>query len=750
MRRGVLALIAIAVAASGAHATKTKLSKNNLLSVVTPTRQAPARAHPFVNLIVLFGSLSDGTPADPSTFHAHIGRQDITDRFEPYLDATGHQIGLRTKLDPSMLKLSRRPRNHVRLSIQSAKVSGTKGKGSRVAYVDRLRFGAVEAPDSPPDCVGNADTEVVLPGVPVQFTGSKASTDPDRDAITFQWDFGDGMTVAAADPQHVYDARTSDVTATLTCSDGTLTSTAPPVVLLAVPPLDPGKTAGTIHIDGATALDFATVALGTNATKTITISNTDTTTTSEVRVRLGTTAAAFTLSDSTLTLAPGESHDLTLTFAPTATGHQSARVSIVATASNRQAVILLMHGYGGTAPGSGPTLVADPVFFTAVDTNLLGFATFGFLPSGAQFYLDSGVHQCVVPSNGPGTGDYCLTDADCAANGGTCPATSTCASGPRAGQPCSLPSDCPLSFCPSFQLFGPAQTCSDGQSLYLLSDDGTYTDPNPNDLTEISETVMRIDYDANGNATDKQILYRPTTETGQIACDDFPASQGGRAYLAEYHQVPDSGSCFRSEREALVTLAKSSGATQVVAPRIDAYEGLNDCSDDLDTVDQLVVTPNAGKTFAGFDFGGLWQIRPTPIFFSPDITSGYQVHPDGTVLYAQAIDSGSTGLVNLYRITPAEVEHGALPFLALVPCASFPVPNNGGRTVVISFAADREAVDSQTATGLVSFIASAPNFSTDVAAPLAVQGTIAFSAPPNDTTCSVLGLLNLQALELSF
>jgi hypothetical protein len=313
-----------------------------------------------------------------------------------------------------------------------------------------------------------------------------------------------------------------------------------------------------------------------------------------------------------------------------------------------------------------------------------------------------------------------------------------------------VPSDCPQSFCPSFQLFDPAQMCSDGQSLYLLSDDGTYTDPDPNDATTISETVMRVDYDASGSATNKEILYRTTESTEQLACDAFPASQSGRAYLAENHQVPDSGSCFRSEREALVTVAKSSGATQVLASRIDAYEGLNDCSDDLDNVDQLVVTPNGAKTFAGFDSGGLWQIRPTPIFFSPDITSGFQVHPDGTVLYAQAVDSGSTGFVNLYRITPAEVEHGALPFSALVPCASFQVPNNGGRTVVTSFAADRNAADSETATGLVSFLASASDFGKDVARPLTVAGTVAFSAPPNDTTCTVLGLVNLQALDLSF
>ena len=57
--------------------------------------------------------------------------------------------------------------------------------------------------------------------------------------------------------------------------------------------------------------------------------------------------------------------------------------------------------------------------------------------------------------------------------------------------------------------------------------------------------------------------------------------------------------------------------------------------------------------------------------------------PDGTVLFAATTESGSTGLVNLYRIRPEDVQSGPLPFSALLPCASFTVPNNGGGRVVV-------------------------------------------------------------------
>jgi hypothetical protein len=742
MLAAFLALLPLA----DAHASKTKLLKNNLLTVVTPAPKKPAIAHPFVNVIVLFGALSDGTPADPKTFHARLGREDITGKFAPVLDTHGRQIGVRAKLEASQVKIGRRPRNHLRLVVQAKR----SGKGPRIRDTDRLRFSAVEGPDSPPSCLADADSEIIVPGIPIHFTGDAGSEDPDRDELTYSWDFGDGTSSTDPDPEHTYEAQSGDVTVTLTCSDGQLDGTET-VVLLAVPKLPAGKTAGQLFVSSATALEFGGVAPGASGTKIVTLQNTDTTATSDVEIRLAGTNPVFALSATSFSLGPGESQNLTITFQPSATGHQHARVGLVAAAANRNTVSFLAHGFGGTAPDDGPTLAADPVFYTDLEPGLLGLATFGFMPDGRRFESDSGVNTCFVPGNGLGTLDYCIDDQDCAANGGTCSTSSTCPSGANAGGACTLPTDCPGSFCPSYTLFDPVDLCSDGQDLYLLSDEGTFSEPDPNAETERSITVMRMVLDPNGNTTKKIILDRTTTETGHIACDGIPASQGGQLYIPEFHNVPDQDNCFRSEREALVRISKQTGTTQVVPgfTRIDIAEGLGDC-DDLDSVDQLELTRDASKMAAGFDSGGLWQIRPTSIFYSPDITDTFQMHPDGTVMFAAGTDSGSTGLVNLYRITPDEVQHGSLPFSALVPCASFAVPNNLGRTVVIGFGSDRQAVGSETATALVSFVASAPNLNSVESSTLLVKGTVAFTAPPNDTSCSIAGLVNLEQLELAF
>ncbi len=54
-------------------------------------------------------------------------------------------------------------------------------------------------------------------GVPLAFDAS-ASSDPDGDALTFAWDFGDGSTAAGATPQHAFEAS-GLYTVTLTATD---------------------------------------------------------------------------------------------------------------------------------------------------------------------------------------------------------------------------------------------------------------------------------------------------------------------------------------------------------------------------------------------------------------------------------------------------------------------------------------------------------------------------------------------------
>jgi len=749
---GLIALVACVVDVRPADGGKARRLKNGLLSVAEPRPGEPANAHPFVNVIVLFGRLGDGTRADPRTFKAKMGRTDVTDAFTPIHDAGGAQTGVRMTLEASRVKLGRRPRNTLRLSVLAER-SGPKSP--RVRDVDRLRFGAVEGPNQACTAQGDADTEVIIPRVAVVFTASKGTTDPDRDELTYAWSFGDGTTSTEADPRHTYEVQTGDVDAVLTASDGQ-TSCTHTIHLQAVPPLDPGKTPGTLFVASTSPLELGAVGVGSTASKTVTLTNTDESATSQVKIRLASTEPAFQVSDPSIALGPGESRDVTIVFAPQAAGHRHARVSLAVNAANRQALSLLSHGHGGVAPGNGPTLAADPVFFAEGAPQLRGYGTYGYLPDGRRFFADNGVNTC----SGGGAGDYCLTDADCAANGGTCATSALCDAGPNAGLPCTTATDCPEGTCPSYALFDPIDLCSDGTSLFLLSEDGTFTDPDPTPETSRGVTLMRMDLDEAGTVTHREILGRTTSDTEHIACDGFPAGQGGQVYVPEFHEVPDQGNCFRTEREALVKIAKRSGTPQVVTARLDAYEGLAEC-DDLDAVTQLETTRDGSRMFAGFESGGLWQIRPSPLFFSPDITELFQIHPDDSVLFAATTDSGSTGLVNLYRITADQVRHGPIPYWALVPCSSFAVPNNTlreatGRTVVIGLAATRAAHGSRDAVALVSFVASSPtspgvpSLLQTISPTLIVRGTVAFSAPAGTSTCTVQGLVNLEALELTF
>jgi PKD repeat protein len=738
----VPALVLVVCAAllpAPAHAGRGKA--NELLHIIVPAHRGLADAHPFVNAIARFGTAA--VTVDPATFRARLGGVNVTSLFEPIFEG-GAIVGMRAALGPALLNVDTRRPNRLRLEVR-----GTAGK-KRVRDVDRLRFRATSNPDRPPVARALTGSDVILDRIPLQLDGTK-SDDPESDVLDYFWDFGDGSTSTDPRPVHVFSASEVDVTVRLTVSDGQLSST-DAVTMLAVPPLDPGRTAGVLKLDADGALEFGGVALGAQATRTFTVRNPDQTPTSQLRVRLGKNGDAFALGTTELNLGPGESAPVDVAFAPSAPGHQSAEITLVASASNQVSVHLLSHGFGGVAPGTGPIPTADTLFHVTVTS-----ATSGIRPDGTRFSADNNVHSCVVPQNGPGTGDLCVVDADCAANGGTCPQTGTCPRGDRAGQPCSGSADCPGSFCPASVAFEPIDMCGDGEGgLYLMSDEGTYTDPSPpaSGDGELEGSILHLQFDAAGNRTLAKIVRHTTVNTTQLACDGIPAASGGQIYVAEYRPVGSPDSCFRDAKESLVAARKSNGAETTLVDRIDAAEGLDPC-DDYDPADDLQVTPDGAAVFVALP-GGIYRIRPTALLMTPDIDDLFQVHPDGSVLVVTAADQGTTGLLSLYKISPGIAVTGAPHLSELTPCATIAIPNNRGPgapsrlTTFVSFAVDPVSPGALDATVLLSFFSNVGiSIGPQALLPttLRVQGTWAISSPAGRDTCAVIGLVNLEPLD---
>ena len=82
---------------------------------------------------------------------------------------------------------------------------------------------AITATNSAPVASASASTTQGQAPFSIDFNAS-ASTDPNGDALTFAWDFGDGATGAGVTTSHVYEVA-GNYTVTLTVSDGTLTDT---------------------------------------------------------------------------------------------------------------------------------------------------------------------------------------------------------------------------------------------------------------------------------------------------------------------------------------------------------------------------------------------------------------------------------------------------------------------------------------------------------------------------------------------
>jgi hypothetical protein len=716
MRCVLGSLLVVALLVMPSQAARPRAGED-LMQVVTPTSRGVANAHPFVNVIIAFGSARDGSAADPSTFRAKLNGRDATPLFEPTF--TGDvQTGVRATLPAGLLRFVAAPRNKLRLSIQSSRDGG---KGGRARDVDRLRFGAQDGPNQAPVAILAAAADAAALGQPVGFDAS-GSHDPDTDELSFTWTFSDGETAAGPVVTHAFTASDAGVLgATVHVTDGVATVDAT-ATLATVLETDPGRTPGRLRIEATEPLEFSAVALGDRATRTLTVRNLDTTATSQLKVEASVSNGAFSVNPPALDLGPDGSATVDVVFAPTAAGHQDARLMVLASASNRGAVTFLAHGHGGAAPGDGPTELSVPAF-AAVGSNLVRLA-----PDGTRTPIDVTTGTCGPPGSG-NVGDVCVVDADCVTPGEVC-------------QPTATPLDS-------------TEICSDDRSLFLLSED-SFTDPRDDPDTELTGSVVRFDLDASGAVTGRRMLYRTTDETTHLACDDIGADVGGLVYLAEFRVVVDTATCERDERDALVSLNKNTGNARTVSgfSRMDAVPGVGEC-DFRDSVEQLEVARDGVAKYAGFLSHGLWRIAPTPLPFTPDVRDGFQVHPDGSVVFALAHDRGATASIDLYRLTAAQVEHGALPVSTLSPCASFQVPNDTTAdkptaTFVSSIVVGASASPPSDASALVTFRTRADASLVDVLPPTGdVRGTVAFSLPSATSTCGVQGLVSVRGNDLT-
>jgi PKD repeat protein len=722
MRRLLLLLVPLLLPAlaQAKHGPRNK----SLLHLVAPAVRGVASAHPFINVVVRFGQADDGTPADPDTFRARLGSTDVSALFRDVVD-NGAVVGKRAALGPPLVRQGHRPLNRLRLEVRSFAVAGKRGTRS-VREAVRLRFAAASEGDRPPRAQAVSDTDTVMPGIPVHFDATQ-SDDPEGDALIYTWNFGDGTSSNEPMPVHVFSETSGDVAVRLTVSDGQQDASEQ-MTLLGVPTVTPGRTPGVLAITASGGLEFGAVAPGASAIRAITIANTDIEPTSELHVRIAAETPAFQVAPADFILGPGQQSSINLTFAPGAGGHQSSIITVVASAKQQTTAHLLAHGFGGAPPPgadatfTGPIFTGIPAFYTS--WTLPGL--FGILPNGTHFSADGGVHECRNP-DGSGSGDLCVTTPDCVNPGEVCAS--------------SLYSADPNDF------------CGDGAGGLYLTYDDSVTDPNPGN-TDQTGAIARVNFDpSSGQRVGSDLLRKTTTGTEQIACAPN-ASQGGRVYVAEFHNVlnPVPADCGRDSREALNSTRMSSAANQDLLNDINGATNYDPC-DGFDPVSDLEATLDGQTVYASVpgqtNSGGLYRIRPRPALIAPDIDGFFQVHPDGSIIYATSIDQGPIGIIQVYKIFPEQADQdGPVSLDALTPCTTFRVQNNHGRTLIFDemWAVGPSAPGSSDGTVLVGFrtqvTADTPS---PVSTNLLSQGTLAIASPAGSQTCNVIGLINVDA-----
>ena len=218
-----------------------------------------------------------------------------------------------------------------------------------------------------------AGNVTITAGQSVSFTGS--ASDPDGDAVTVLWNFGDGTTSTLLAPgAHTYaSAGTFTVTFTATDSKG-LAATAPPTRTITVqavnlPPVGViSAPAGNVTITAGQSVSFTGTASDPNGDAVTVLWNFgDGTTSTLLAPGAHTYAAAGTY---TVTFTATDSKGLAATAPPTRTITVNPAVAAATLTQVQAAVFNSCTGcHSGSSPSAGMNLSAGQTFSNTVNVN---------------------------------------------------------------------------------------------------------------------------------------------------------------------------------------------------------------------------------------------------------------------------------------------------------------------------------------------------------------------------------------------
>ena len=199
----------------------------------------------------------------------------------------------------------------------------------------------------PPEAIARADVTSGPAPLTVHFDGSQ-SYDPQGGDVTYRWNLGDGTLSYDCSPVHTY-ALAATYTATLSVYDS-LGQSDFDFINITVTPV------GNIQVSPE-AYDFGDVELGSASSTLITIVNSDPSGSdslyvSDISLAEGSSADfAITVNPAGSTLQPGDSVDVEIAFAPTATGYAAATLQI---ASDDPFSPLIQVSLGGVGVNNEP------------------------------------------------------------------------------------------------------------------------------------------------------------------------------------------------------------------------------------------------------------------------------------------------------------------------------------------------------------------------------------------------------------